>query len=182
MASREPAGGCYLDKVRLVFRILSDDTKDLARAFRKMAEALLEMGKVDEAAKALTRADEILSGTPSKVSGRIVQMPTLTPDQLEGRRRAIALSSPPTPLHQAAAEHKDYGSLNRWADAHGFPRSSLHAAAVGPGYARPEWDTQARKDFPQVFAGPGKKWPDWTLPAWDWPVGVKARRSYRQRQ
>jgi hypothetical protein len=138
-----------------------------------MAEAMLEMGKVDEAAKALARADEILSGRPTKITGRITSPMALTPEQLEGRRRAIAGSNPPTPLHAAAAADERYGSLNRWADVHGFPRSSVHSAVMGPSYARPEWDEQARKDFPDVFKATKDR------PAWTWPVGVKARRRYR---
>lgn len=168
MEGRGPAGGCNLTKIRVVSWILDTDKRDLARAFRKLSEALLESGAVEEAKRALSRADEILTGTQTKITGPIGRggRRDLTPDALERRRRTMSrkLSKKATALHQAAAADDRYGSLSRWARHHGFPVSSIHAAANGTAEPLATWDVQARRDFNQLFA------------SWNWPLPVVAKK------
>lgn len=138
---------------------MDEDLKDLARAFRKAAEALLEVGELDEARAYLKRADE-LAGIPltnPAVGGNVHQM---TDVQLRRRGRAIAAAKASTPLHKAAAADPRYGSLRQWASIRKFGRSSVAAYAKGTAPCPAEVDKAAREDFPQAFK------------RWNWPRGI----------
>lgn len=133
---------------------MDEDTRDLARAFRKAAEALLEVGELDEARAYLKRADEL---TTLATGASVHQM---TDVQLRRRGNAIAKAKASTPLHEAAAADPTYGSLRQWASIRKFGRSSVAAYAKGTAPCPVEVDRQARADFPGAFK------------RWNWPRGI----------